>query len=40
MLPFMGKATALRETGSHVFTSSVEHHAVLHACQFLENFWL
>ena len=32
-----GAATALRETGSHVITSSVEHHAVLHACQFLEN---
>ena len=32
-----GAATALRETGSNVITSSVEHHAVLHACQFLEN---
>ena len=32
-----GAATALLETGSHVITSSVEHHAVLHACQFLEN---
>ena len=32
-----GAATALRETGSHVITSSVEQHAVLHACQFLEN---
>ena len=32
-----GAATALRETGTHVVTSSVEHHAVLHACQFLEN---
>ncbi|MBO56031.1 MAG: cysteine desulfurase NifS [Dehalococcoidia bacterium] len=32
-----GASTALRETGNHVITSSVEHHAVLHACQFLEN---
>ncbi len=32
-----GAATALQETGNHVITSSVEHHAVLHACQALEN---
>ncbi len=32
-----GAATALHETGSHVITTSVEHHAVLHTCQYLEN---
>ena len=33
----LGAATALQETGNHVITTSVEHHAVLHACQVLEN---
>ena len=33
----IGAATALRETGRHIVTSSVEHHAVLHTCQYLEN---
>ncbi len=32
-----GVATALRETGNHIITSSVEHHAVLHSCQYLES---
>ena len=32
-----GAATALRETGDHVITTTVEHHAVLHACQSLED---
>ena len=32
-----GAATALEETGRHVITASAEHHAVLHACQVLEN---
>jgi cysteine desulfurase len=32
-----GVATGLHETGNHIITSSVEHHAVLHACQYLES---
>ena len=32
-----GVATELHETGNHIITSSVEHHAVLHACQYLES---
>ena len=32
-----GVTTALHETGNHIVTSSVEHHAVLHACQYLES---
>ncbi len=33
----VGVATALQETGNHIVTSSVEHHAVLHSCQHLES---
>jgi cysteine desulfurase len=33
-----GVATALRSIGNHVITSSIEHHAVLHACHQLEQF--
>ncbi len=32
-----GAASALLETGNHIITSSVEYHAVLHSCQYLEN---
>ena len=32
-----GAAYALEETGRHVITAAAEHHAVLHACQQLEN---
>lgn len=33
-----GIALALRPVGNHVITSSIEHHAVLHACEQLERF--
>ena len=32
-----GAAFALRERGTHVVTSRVEHHAVLHACRWLQQ---
>jgi cysteine desulfurase len=32
-----GAARARRKKGRHIVTSSVEHHAVLHACQHLEK---
>lgn len=32
-----GAVFALRGTGNHIITTTVEHHAMLHACQFLED---
>jgi cysteine desulfurase len=32
-----GVAQALRETGNHIVTTSIEHHAVLHTCQYLQS---
>ena len=33
-----GAAFALRGTGNHIITSSIEHHAILHTCHQLEQF--
>ena len=32
-----GIAEALKEKGNHVITTNIEHHAVLHPCQYLEK---
>lgn len=32
-----GGALALRQSGNHIITTSIEHHAVLHACGFMED---
>ena len=33
-----GSALALKGSGNHIITTSIEHHAVIHTCQFLEDF--
>ncbi len=34
----LGTARALRQNGRHIVTSAIEHHAVLHACRYLEQY--
>lgn len=36
-MAIIGGAMAQRERGRHIVTSQIEHHAVLHACEYLEQ---
>ncbi len=37
-LAIKGVAFALRDRGNHIITSAIEHHAVYHACEYLEKY--
>lgn len=36
-LAIKGVGMALKERGKHIITSAIEHHAVLHTCEFMEK---
>jgi cysteine desulfurase len=36
-MAILGTARSLRNKGRHIVTSAIEHHAVLHACRYLES---
>jgi len=36
-LAIKGVAAALKKRGNHIITSAIEHHAVLHMCEYLEG---
>ena len=33
----MGVADKLKDKGNHIITTKIEHHAILHSCEFLEK---